>query len=138
MGARVASYQMPATYFDLVKRFPLVHIRDTGHLEAAIAVIDELLREDLDEGAQAYLDALTDHVEIFEDRNIKIPDAPESDVLRELMSTNRISQTRLAREVKISQSTISAVLSGTRTLTKDQVSRLARFFRVSPAVFLPA
>jgi HTH-type transcriptional regulator/antitoxin HigA len=136
MGARVATHHIPDTYFDLVRRFPLLHIRDTDHLEAAIAVIDELLQKDLDEGAQAYLDALTDHVEIFEGENIPIPDAPASDVLRELMSTNRISQTRLAREVKISQSTISAVLSGSRTLTRDHVSRLARFFNVSPAVFL--
>jgi hypothetical protein len=57
---------LPGTYFDHVKRFPLTHVRDDAHLEEATAVIDRLLREDLDEGGQEYLDALTDLVEIYE------------------------------------------------------------------------
>jgi hypothetical protein len=39
---------------------------------------------------------------------------------------------------RIAQSTLSAVLSGARTLTKTQMIALAGFFHVSPAVFLPA
>jgi hypothetical protein len=34
------------------------------------------------------------------------------------------------KQVKISQSTISAVLTGARSLTKEQVLRLAKFFQV--------
>jgi HTH-type transcriptional regulator / antitoxin HigA len=138
MGVRVAIPSLPDTYFDLVKKFPLVHLRDLAHLEAASAVIDDLLRQDLDEGGRAYLGALTDLVEVFEDENVTIPDASEADVLRELMNANRLSQTRLAKEVRISQSTLSAVLNGTRSLTKAHVARLARHFNVPPSVFLPA
>jgi HTH-type transcriptional regulator / antitoxin HigA len=138
MGVKVAIPSLPDTYFDLVRKFPLVHLRDFAHLEAASAVIDDLLRQDLDEGGRAYLGALTDLVEVFEDENVKIPDASESDVLRELMNANRLSQTRLAKEVGISQSTLSAVLNGTRSLTKAHVARLARFFNVPASVFLSA
>jgi HTH-type transcriptional regulator/antitoxin HigA len=137
-GARVAASSLPDTYFDLVRKFPLVHLRDFAHLDAASALIDDLLRQDLDEGGQAYVGALTDLVEVFEDENVAIPNASEADVLRELMNANRLSQTRLAKEVRVSQSTLSAVLNGTRSLTKAHVTRLARYFNVPASVFLPA
>ena len=87
---------------------------------------------------QDILDALTDMVESFEYRHVPIPDASEADVLRELMGANRLSQQKLAKPVGISQSTLSAVLNGGRSLTKGQVIKLAHFFHVPPAVFLPA
>ena len=138
MASQPATSTLPGTYFTLVKEFPLTHIRNDDHLDAAQAMIDRLLQEDLDEGGQEYLDALTDLVEIYEERHHPIPDAPEADVLRELMRSNGLSQARLTRKVGIAHSTISAVLNGTRSLTKEQVVALARFFRVSPAAFLPA
>jgi HTH-type transcriptional regulator/antitoxin HigA len=137
MVARAAARPLPASYFKLVKEFPLTHIRDDDHLGAAQAMIDRLLQEDLDEGAQEYFDVLADLVESYEDKHVPIPDASEADVLRELMRSNGLSQPRLAGEVGIAQSTLSAVLNGSRSLTKGQVLALARFFRVSPAAFLP-
>jgi plasmid maintenance system antidote protein VapI len=47
-----------------------------------------------------------------------------------------LSQSDLAKKVRIAQSTISNVLKGTRKLTKDQVIKLAEFFHVAPAAFL--
>lgn len=138
MAIRNPSPTLPDTYFKLVKQFPLIHIRDDEYLGAAQEMIDRLLQEDLDKGAEAYLDALADLVEIYEDEHDPIPDACEADVLRELMRSNGLSQPKLAKEVRISQSTISAVLNGVRSLTKEQVVTLARFFHVSPAAFLPA
>jgi hypothetical protein len=43
---------LPESYFELVRRFPLIHIRDDDHLEAATGVIDRLLRQERDEGEQ--------------------------------------------------------------------------------------
>jgi plasmid maintenance system antidote protein VapI len=63
--------------------------------------------------------------------------ASEGDVLRVLMAANGVSQSKLAKEVGVSPSTISSVLSGARSLTKDQVVKLARFFHVSTSVFMP-
>jgi HTH-type transcriptional regulator / antitoxin HigA len=129
---------LPATYYQLVKRFPLTHVRDDAHMEEATGVIDRLLREDLDEGGQEYLDALTDLVETYEAEHVTIPDAPEADVLRELIRASGLTQPNLAKKVGVAQSTLSAVLNGTRSLTKAQVITLARYFHVSPAAFLPA
>jgi HTH-type transcriptional regulator / antitoxin HigA len=81
---------------------------------------------------------LTDLVEIYEKAHEPAPDVSEADVLRELMRSNGLSQKELERRVGIAQSTISAVLNGTRSLTREQVITLARFFNVAPAAFLPA
>ena len=53
------------------------------------------------------------------------------------MRSNRLTQKELESKVGISQSTISAVLNGTRSLTKPQIIALAKFFAVKPAAFLP-
>ena len=137
MGSETAATTLPGTYFDLVREFPLTHIRDEKHLEAAEAMIGRLLEQDLDKGSRAYLDALTDLVEVYDDTHASIPDASAADVLRVLMGSNGLTQAKLAKLVGISQSTISAVLNGTRSLTAAQVSTLASHFHVSPAAFLP-
>jgi HTH-type transcriptional regulator/antitoxin HigA len=124
-------------YFELVKQFPLIHIRDSAHLDSAEKMMRRLLKMELDEGEQEYLDVLTDLIEKYETKHEPILDAFESDVLRLLMESNGLSQMALARKVGISQSTISAVLHGTRSLTKEHVITLARFFNVGPGVFLP-
>ena len=53
------------------------------------------------------------------------------------MRSNAFSQMELAKAVGIAQSTISAVLTGARSLTKGQILKLARFFGLPPAAFLP-
>jgi HTH-type transcriptional regulator/antitoxin HigA len=128
----------PDTYFELVKQLPLIHIRNKKQLGAALRMVDRLLRDELDDGQDAYLDALTDLIETYERKHVVIPDASEADVLRVLMSSNGLSQSTLAKRVGISQSTISAVLNGTRSLTKSQIESLSKCFHLSPAAFFPA
>lgn len=138
MVIKTERYALPDTYLELVRQFPLIHIRDDAHLTDAQEMLDWLLTQELDEGGQAYLDALTDHVEVYEAAHVHIPDASDVDVLRELMSANRLSQPKLAKATGIAQSTISAVLSGTRKLTRAHVAKLAAFFNVPASVFLPS
>jgi HTH-type transcriptional regulator/antitoxin HigA len=134
-----ATRPMAAVYFRLVNAFPLVRIESQKHLAQAIGVIDGLLaRAKLSDGEQAYLDALTDLVESYENENEPIPDVSDVDMLRYLMESNGLSQPKLALACGISQSTISAILGGKRQMTKGHSILLARTFHVSPAVFLPA
>jgi HTH-type transcriptional regulator/antitoxin HigA len=135
MATRKTGRKTPDTYLERVKEFPLTHIRDDAHLRRAEAVMHRLLEEDLDEGAQEYLEVLTDLVEKYEDEHVPIPDASEADVLRLLMDSNGLNQTQLSKAVRIAQSTISSVLKGTRRLTRDQAVALGKHFHVSPAVF---
>ncbi len=137
MAVKSTSKAIPDTYFKLVKRHPLSRIHDDKDLANAHAEIDRLLQEELDSGAQRYLDALTDLVEIYEERHVAIPDASGADVLRELMRQREWSQAKLATAVGISQSTLSDLVNGKRPFTSDHAVALGRLFQVSPAAFLP-
>ena len=59
-------------------------------------------------------------------------------MLRLLMESNGLKPTEAFEGGRDSQSTLSAVLNGNRSLTKQQVVTLAKFFHVSLVAFLPA
>jgi HTH-type transcriptional regulator/antitoxin HigA len=101
-------------------------------------VLDGLLARDGDEGTREYVAVLTDLVSAYEDEHVAIPDVSEADVLRELMRANGLTQAELARSSRIAQSTLSAVLTGARSLTKGQIIKLAGLFGIAPAAFPPA
>jgi hypothetical protein len=44
MSVKIVARRLPDTYFQLVKQFPLTHIRDRAHLEVAEEVIERLLK----------------------------------------------------------------------------------------------
>jgi HTH-type transcriptional regulator/antitoxin HigA len=127
------------SYMKLIRRFPLAPIRDDDHLEAASKMLDHVLTlgED-DQGVVDYLDVLSDLVEAYEKEHVLIPDASAAEMLEFFMTERGLTQTQLAKEVGIAQATISNVLRGVRDLTTDQIVRLARYFHVGPAAFLPA
>lgn len=115
----------------------MVSIRDDADLVRAQVLLDELLQAQADKGTELYLDALTDLVEVYEREHEPARTVSEADVLRELMRSHGLSQQALEAKVGIAQSTISNVLNGSRSLTRDQVITLARFFGVKPGAFLP-
>jgi HTH-type transcriptional regulator/antitoxin HigA len=137
MAVKTSAKKVTDTYFKLVHEHPLTPIRNSAELAAAQNRIDELLQQDLDSGARDYLTVLTALVEDYEDDNVKIPDASGADVLRELLRVNDLSQAQLAKEVGITQSTLSELVNGRRQFTTDHMVALGKFFGVSPAVFLP-
>src|SRR4051794_10441063 len=94
---------LPDTYFELVQQFPLTRIRDEGHLAQAQEFLDNLLRQDLDEGGDTYLDALSVFIEHYEEEHEPSSDAPPEDVLRELINSSRLSQQQLSKAVGIAQ-----------------------------------
>jgi len=123
-------------YLALVRAFPLVHIRDDAHLDAAVAVIDRLLDErDHAPAEEMYLDALTDLLETYEAAHVPIPVRSGVDALRFLMEANDLRQVDLV-PVLGRKSLVSEVLSGKRPLALTHIKKLANYFRVSPAVFI--
>jgi antitoxin component HigA of HigAB toxin-antitoxin module len=59
-------------------------------------------------------------------------------MLAHLIEAKDVTQAEVARATGIRESRISEVLSRKRKLTRTQITKLAAYFRVSPAVFLPA
>jgi HTH-type transcriptional regulator/antitoxin HigA len=81
------------------------------------------------------LDIVSFFVRDFEERNIEIPDAKPSAVLRFLMEQHNLRQADLA-EIFGSQSNVSEVLNGKREINARQARALAGRFSVSAAVFV--
>ena len=126
-------------YLELVRRLPLRPIRSERELDRAIAMIDSLVDRDRLSPAEAdYLDVLGDLVERYEDQALPIADVSEGEMLRYLIDQRDVTQAAVARATGIRESRISEILSGKRKLTLPQLTKLAGYFRVSPAVLLPA
>jgi transcriptional regulator with XRE-family HTH domain len=52
-----------------------------------------------------------------------------------LLENKGVTQAQVAKECRIAESTISAVLAGTRKLNRNHIGKLASYFHVEPGVF---
>lgn len=131
-----ASPNLNRGYLSLINLFPLRPIRSDSHLNRAVRVIDSLLsRPRLTREEKDYLEVLSHLVERYEEETHPIPPASDAEMLQHLIEARCISQSEVARETGIADSTISEVLNGKRALNRNHIGRLARYFRVSPNVF---
>lgn len=124
-----------AGYAALIAEFPLRPIRDREDHARALAVTRSLMGGGLDPAEADYFDVLVRLIEEYEAR-IGPPHQPgDAAMLRHLLGARGIGQATLARETGIAESAITGVLSGKKALRRRHIGVLARYFRVSPAVF---
>lgn len=101
----------------------------------SIALLALERRERLSRKERELADLLTVLIEAFEEEHYPIADASPIEVLSELMAANNLRQKDLAKILDRPESTVSALLSGKRPLTREHIEKLSRRFAVSPAVF---
>ena len=124
-------------YLDLIRRFPLRPLRTDADLDAAVAIVDELIdRQVLTSAEQDYLDVLSDLVEAYESDNIAMSPVGDAELLRFLIEQKGVTQAGAAAGAGIAESTISEVLAGKRKLNRRQIAKLACYFHVEPGAFL--
>jgi addiction module HigA family antidote len=61
---------------------------------------------------------------------------PGEILLEEFLKPKRIRINKLARDIGVSSARISAIVNGKRAITADTALRLAKYFGVSPEVWL--
>jgi HTH-type transcriptional regulator/antitoxin HigA len=113
-------------------------IESERHYQAMVDFMNKLVDEIGDREMHplmGLLDIVTVFVRDYEGRNVRIPDAKPSAVLRLLMEQKDLRQTDLAK-IFGSQSNVSEVLNGKREINARQARALAKRFGVSPAVFI--
>ena len=93
---KVQAGAIPDSYLAQVKRHPLTSIRSENELDAAQAVVDALLRQRLDDGKQAYLDALSDLVIVYEQEHHTVAPLPPHELLAQMLEERGMSQAELA------------------------------------------
>ena len=132
----IMNHTVEEEYLALVRAFPLLSIRDEEHLTEALAVIDRLTDKLHRSAAEdAYLYALTDLVETYENAHIEIPPVSGVEALRYLMEENQLTQADLA-PLFGAPSVISEVLSGKRQLALSHITKLAAYFGLPADIFL--
>ena len=103
--------------------------------ERYISALLELERsEHLSREEKMYAGLLTLLIEAYEEEHYSIHAASPVEVLAELIEANDLRQKDLV-PVFGSESVVSEVLSGKRSLNTHQIEGLSRRFKVSPAVF---
>jgi HTH-type transcriptional regulator/antitoxin HigA len=123
-------------YMELIRRFPLLSIRDDAHLDAAVRELHRLL--DIPNRAAAeemYLGALGDLIEVYESTHVDVPEASGLDVLTHLMEANDLRQKDMDFAFG-NKAVASAVLSGARPIGLAHARRLSERFNLPLDVFL--
>lgn len=77
-----------------------------------------------------------DYIERFEDEHVEIPQVSDAEMLRSLMDERGVKQVDVGRGTGISKTVLSLVLNGKRTLTRDHIMILSKYFGVNPSSFL--
>ncbi|HXT34717.1 MAG TPA: hypothetical protein VN837_03980 [Chloroflexota bacterium] len=80
---------------------------------------------------------LGDLLSLWESAHIKLPSIPAGALIGALLEARGLPQQALAGPVFAHRSAVSEVIHGKRSLTYEQVRKLACFFDLSPAVFFP-
>ncbi len=127
---------VPDSYLKLVKRHPLTSIRSELERDAAQAVVDELLRHELDHGKEAYLDALSDLIIVYELEHHAVPPLPPRELLLHMLEERGMSQAELARTAGLAKATVSDLVTGKRPFTVKQMHAVASIFGLPGKVFL--
>jgi HTH-type transcriptional regulator/antitoxin HigA len=116
---------------------PLGSIRTKKEYDRAVGLLDAILDE-IGENERHPMAELADAIGVFVERyeaeHSPIPAGKPADVLRFLMTENDLRQSDFP-EIG-SQGVVSEILSNKRELNTRQIRKLARRFRVSPAVFV--
>ncbi len=120
----------------LLNSLPAV-IESDSENERLIAEVEALQnrQEQLLPEEQRLLNLLLLLIEDYEERKYRIKAATPDEVLRELMRARGTRQKDLLG-VFGSKGIASEVVRGRRAISRTQAKRLARFFHVSPALFL--
>ena len=129
----------PINYASLLRDVQPQVIRDSAAHSRYLAEVDRLMAENAKAPNPAYdelIDLLATLIAKYEDEALPTRSATPIEVLRHLMEARGLPKQKLAEEVGISPSHLSNILSGERQITLEHARNFARFFSVSPLLFI--
>lgn len=125
-------------YKQLLVRVVPTAIESDAENERALGILERLLAKgetNLTPEEDALVELLAQLVENFEKRTYPRKKSSPPDLIRFLLAQKRLRPVQLT-EVLGSRGRVSEILSGKRSVSKEQAKRLGAFFRVSPALFI--
>ena len=95
----------------------------------------DMVSDQEDHALSGLLDLVSELVADYDTNHFAIEASEPNEVLRYLIELRGLKQGDLAEIVP--QSNLSAILSGKRKISATLAGKLAKFFNISPAVFVP-
>jgi HTH-type transcriptional regulator/antitoxin HigA len=113
-------------------------VRTQREYDQACRQIEKLMSggTDLPQPESELLEILSLLVAQYESTEHAIRDASPAEMLAFLIDARGVSNATIAREAGIPRSVITDVLAGRRAISTANVAKLAKYFHVSPAVFI--
>ena len=114
-------------------------IRTDEEYDRTVSLMNYLLDmvgDQEDHALSGLLDLVSELVADYDTNHFAIEASEPNEVLRYLIELRGLKQGDLAEIVP--QSNLSAILSGKRKISATLAGKLARFFNISPAVFVPS
>ncbi len=122
---------------DMIRRGAPHVIHSDEQLAEYTAVLFNLTaKSDPTRDEEEAIELLTLLIDRYETERYPLPDVEPAEMLRFLLDQNGLSQRDVAADLG-SETTVSLVLSGARSMSRDHIARLSARFHVSPAVFFP-
>jgi antitoxin component HigA of HigAB toxin-antitoxin module len=134
----MASTKSSDVYLDLVHTFPLRPIRTRAMYEQGRRMLRSLVgkRSSAVRDYKVVLGSLVADYERNASLQIDTSKITASEIVRHLLDERHKSVNALARELRISQSSLSDMLNGRRDWSKSAIVRIADYFGLQPALFL--
>jgi HTH-type transcriptional regulator / antitoxin HigA len=131
---------VPEDYLGLIRQLPLWPIASADVHRRALALANALIEKKakngkLSRGESGYLSVLIELLENYEKTKYPRTRFNDGEMLAYLIESKAVTQAQVERDTGIAAPTLSAVIAGRRRLTRDQIGKLASYFRVEPTVF---
>ena len=124
-------------FLTLVGAFPPRPIRDNEQLVRVYNRVKSIvLAGELTPDEEDYVYLLNLTVAAYEKRAHPPGPLTDADLLQDLLDEAGMTQTQLAAEAGIADSTVSAILAGKEKIGKGHIAAFVRIFGVSPTEFL--
>lgn len=127
-----------AQYKSLLLDYVPHPIRNDRDLARVHRQIERLMcKPSLAQAESQMLEMLSTLAEQYESAAHPTPSLPPREMLAHLLEARNVTAADVSRQTGIPRSTISNVLAGRRALSMANVAKVAAFFNVSPALFIP-
>jgi antitoxin component HigA of HigAB toxin-antitoxin module len=125
-------------YEQLMRKFPLHQIRTKADAAKATQILDALFRQEHDDAGEAeYVYILATLLEEYEKANKPAKSVASGvDVLKHLMEEHKLTQSDVGSLLGITQSAVSMLLSGARSITAENARKLGDHFAIKPGLFI--
>lgn len=123
-------------YRALVNDFLPQPIRSEREYRRALTYIEQHIQPKLPKAQGKFLDLLAMLVAHYEAQAYPVPDVSPGDVLAHLIEQRGATKAEVAQATGIPRQTITNAVNGDRGISKANAVKLARYFHVSPSLFL--